>query len=63
MKDAKKRRLEIDSISGEKIEKLVNELYAMPVKLARLTAGYRKPAKVGESKCEIAWKTVSVAVT
>ena len=35
----------------------------MPVKLARLTAGYRKPAKVGESKCEIAWKTVSVAVT
>ena len=53
LKDAKKRRLEIDPISGEEIEKLVNELYATPVKLVRLTAGYRKPAKVGEPKRKI----------
>jgi tripartite-type tricarboxylate transporter receptor subunit TctC len=60
--DAKRRRLEIDPIPGEDIEKLVNELYATPVELARLTAGYRKPAKVGESKRKIKWKTVSVAL-
>jgi tripartite-type tricarboxylate transporter receptor subunit TctC len=58
--DAKKRRLEIDPISGEEIEKLVNELYETPKDLAQLTAGYRKPAKVGESKRKIVWKTVSV---
>jgi tripartite-type tricarboxylate transporter receptor subunit TctC len=63
LKDAKKRRLEIDPISGEEIEKLVNELYATPVELARLTAGYRKPAKVGESKRKITWKTVSVELS
>ena len=60
--DAKRRRLEIDPIPGEDIEKLVNELYATPVELARLTAGYRKPAKVGESKRKIKWKTVSVVL-
>lgn len=58
--DAKRRRLEIDPVSGEDIEKLVNELYATPVELARLTSKYRKPAKVGESKRKITWKTVSV---
>ena len=63
LKDAKKRRLEIDPISGEEIEKLINELYKTPVKLARLTAGYRKPAKVGESKRKINWKTVSVELS
>jgi tripartite-type tricarboxylate transporter receptor subunit TctC len=60
--DAKKRRLEIDPVSGEEIEKLVKELYSTPVELARLTATYRKPAKVGESKRKINWKTVSVAL-
>jgi len=63
LKDAKKRRLEIDPISGEEVERLVKELYATDAKLARLTASYRKPAKVGESKRKISWKTVSVALT
>lgn len=60
LKDAKKRRLEIDPISGEEVEKLVKELYATDKELAKLTASYRKPAKVGESKRKINWKTVSV---
>ena len=60
--DAKRRRLEIDPVSGEEIEKLVNELYQTPVELARLTSTYRKPAKVGESKRKIKWKTVSVSL-
>jgi hypothetical protein len=58
--DAKKRRLEIDPISGEEIEALVKDLYSTPKELAQLTATYRKPAKVGESKRKIDWKTVSV---
>ena len=62
LKDAEKRRLEIDPISGEEVEALVKELYDTPVELARLTAGYRKPAKVGESKRKITWKTVSVSL-
>jgi hypothetical protein len=62
LKDAKKRRLEIDPVSGEYLEKLVNKLYATPVELARLTAKYRKPAKVGESKRKIQWKTVAVSL-
>jgi tripartite-type tricarboxylate transporter receptor subunit TctC len=63
LKDAQKRRLEIDPISGEEVEGLVKELYATDKKLAALTAGYRKPAKVGESKRKINWKTVSVELT
>jgi len=63
LKDAKKRRLEIDPISGEEVEKLVNELYATDKKLATRTAGYRKPAKVGESKRKITWRTVSVPLS
>ncbi len=61
--DAKKRRLEIDPITGEEIEKLINELYQTPKELAAITASYRKPAKVGESKRKINWKTVSVELT
>ncbi|MDA1324289.1 MAG: hypothetical protein O3C34_06055 [Proteobacteria bacterium] len=63
LKDAKKRRLEIDPISGEEVERLVNELYATEKSLATRTAGYRKPAKVGESKRKITWKTVSVSLS
>jgi len=63
LKDAKKRRLEIDPIPGEEVEKLVKELYDTPAELARLTAAYRKPAKVGESKRKITWKTVSVSLS
>lgn len=61
--DAKKRRLEIDPITGEEIEKLINELYQTPKELAARTAAYRKPAKVGESKRKINWKTVSVELS
>jgi hypothetical protein len=61
--DAKKRRLEIDPITGETIEKLVNELYKTPKDIATLTAGYRKPAKVGESKRRINWKKVDVTLS
>jgi hypothetical protein len=63
LKDAKRRRLEIDPISGKEVERLIKELYATDVKLARRTAGYRKPAKVGESKRKIKWKKVSVSLT
>lgn len=63
LKDAAKRRLEIDPISGEEVEALVKKLYQTDVKLARLTAKYRKPAKVGESKRKINWKTVNAALT
>lgn len=61
--DAKKRRLEIDPITGEEIEKLINEIYETPKELAARTAAYRKPAKVGESKRKINWKTVSVELS
>lgn len=61
--DAKKRRLEIDPVSGVELEKLVNELYKTPKELAARTAAYRKPAKVGESKRKINWKTVSVELS
>ncbi|NKB22627.1 MAG: hypothetical protein GKS01_19235 [Alphaproteobacteria bacterium] len=60
--DAKKRRLEIDPVGGVEIAKLVNELYKTPKELATLTAGYRKPAKVGESKRKIKWKKVDVTL-
>ena len=61
--DAKKRRLEIDPITGETIEKLVKELYKTPKDIAALTAGYRRPAKVGESKRKINWKKVDVTLS
>jgi tripartite-type tricarboxylate transporter receptor subunit TctC len=61
--DAKKRRLEIDPISGQEVETLVNRLYKTDKDLAKLVASYRKPAKVGESKRKINWKKVNVALT
>jgi len=63
LKDAVKRRLEIDPISGEEVERLVKRLYKTDKKVASLVAGYRKPAKVGESKRKIIWKKVNVALT
>ncbi len=61
--DAKKRRLEIDPISGEEVETLVKRLYKTEKELAKLVASYRKPAKIGETKRKINWKKVNVALT
>lgn len=63
LKDAKKRRLEIDPIPGEEVEALVKSLYKTDKKLALLTAKYRKPAKIGESKRKIVWQTVNASLS
>ncbi len=61
--EAKKRRLEIDPITGEEITALMKELYALPLRVGKRVAAFRKPMKVGESKRRITWLTVTSALT
>ena len=56
--DAKKRRLEIDPITGEEITALMDELYQVDDKIAASVEAFRKPMKAGEAKRVITYVTV-----
>ncbi len=58
--EAKRRRLEIDPISGEEIQALLTKLYKIPKSVGQRVAAFRKPSKSGfESKRAYNWVTVT----
>ncbi len=60
--EAKKRRLEIDTITGEEIQALLVKLYKVPLSIGKRVAAFRKPLKKGESKRKFNWVTVTTPI-
>ena len=60
---AKKRRLEIDPITGEEIQALLTRLYAVPAGVGKRVAAFRKPLKKGEKKRKFNWVTLTTPIT
>lgn len=63
LKDAERSLLEIDPITGEEIQALLNKLYAYPKELDKRVASFRKPIKEFDLKRKIKWVSVDTVIT
>jgi tripartite-type tricarboxylate transporter receptor subunit TctC len=59
---ARKRRLEIDAITGEEITGLMEELYKTDDKIAASVDAFRRPMKAGESKRKLVYVTIEAPI-